>query len=355
MVDFLRSPVRKAVLAGLAITLAAFPSAGPALHGQDGDFFALQRRVVDLFDQNSKAVVRVMAAVEEMDENGEIHVARRVGTGFFISRDGHVVTNASIAIQAIRTWVEHDGVEYAADAIGHDPETNFSLLKLMSLPPTFTHLSMTGNSDLPPVGSFVIAMGCPLEFSPSPTLGLVTGHESSFSQRVFPVSYARINIPAHPGEGGSPVIDLSGRLVGMMVASLPEVNSSYVLPAKAMVRVRDDLLFSGKVEYGWVGFELEERRDRHLGRHIVVERVFEETPAEQAGILPGDRLVRMGDTPVTRADDVRNANFHHRVGDYMAIRVKRDGETHDFSVRLVSRPESEEPLPSETASLDDRS
>ena len=354
MLEFSCNPARFTVPVVLTLCLA-FLSAGSLARGQDADIFALQRRVVDLFEQNHTAVVRVMAAVEEKDETGETHVARRVGTGFFISRDGHVVTNANITHQAIRTWVEHDGVEYAADLIGLDLDTNFALLKLMSLPPSFTHLSLTGNPSLPPVGSFVIAMGCPLEFSPSPTLGSVTGHESSFSQRVFPVSYARINIPAHPGEGGSPVIDLSGRLVGMMVASLPEVNSSYVLPAKAMLRVRDDLLFSGKVEYGWVGFELEERRDRHLGRHIVVDQVFEGTPAEKAGILPGDRLVRMGDTPVSRADDVRNANFHHRVGDYMAIRVMREGEPHDFSVRLVSRPDPEKARPSETAALDESS
>lgn len=311
------------------------------VQAQERDFLNLQRRVTEIYEKQVNSVVRVKAAVEEADDSGEPVVSLRVGTGFFISREGHVLTNASVALNASRVWVELDGVPYAADNLGSDPETNLSLLQLMVLPDDFSHFTVSGNVETPPVGSLVVAITCPLEFEPSPGLGMVSGHESSFSQRVFPVTYVRIDLPAHPGEGGAPVIDLNGRLVGIMVASLPEVRSSYILPAKAMVRVRDDLLFAGKVEYGWIGMELEERVDRRLGRHIVVQQVPAGTPAAEAGLKPGDQLMKMGDVVIRRADDVRNANFFHRVGDYIDLKVRRDGEVLEFPVRMEARPPGE--------------
>ncbi len=136
------------------------------------------------------------------------------------------------------------------------------------------------------------------------------------------------------------MVDLNGRLVGMMVASLPEVGSSYLLPAKALVNVRDDLLFSGKVRYGWIGIELEERVNRDLGRHIVIQSVPRGTPASEAGIKDGDHLVQMGEIVIRRVDDVRNANFFQRIGDYVEVKVRRDGKLLQFPVQMVERPSS---------------
>jgi serine protease Do len=327
--------------AGLVLRLWLIFAIPGACLAQEGDFLNLQRRVTEIFDQQVHSVVRVKAAAEELDDNGEPIVSLRVGTGFFISREGHVLTNASVAFNAERVWVELNSVPYAADNLGSDPETNLSLLQVMVLPDRFSHLTISGSGNMPSIGSLVVAITCPLEFEPSPSLGMVTGHESSFSQRTFPVTYVRVNLPANPGEGGAPVMDLHGRLVGIMVASLPEVRSSYLLPARAILRVRDDLLFSGKVEYGWVGMELEERVDRRLGRHIVIQRVPEGTPAAEAGLRAGDQLLKMGDTAIRRADDVRNANFYHRVGDFIDIQVRRNGEVLDFAVRMVLRPPSD--------------
>lgn len=313
------------------------------LRAQEGDFLNIQRRITGIVSEQIDGVVRVKASAEELDEAGENVVSLRVGTGFFISREGHILTNASVAMNAARVWVELEGVPYAADHLGSDPETNVSLLKLMVLPEEFSYFPIAAGHEQPLAGSLVLAITCPLEFEPSPSLGMVTGHENSFSQRVFPVTYLRVNIPAHPGEGGSPVVDLNGRLVGMMVASLPEVGSSYLLPARALVRVRDDLLFSGKVTYGWIGADLKEEVSRQHGRHVVVEGIRSGSGASAAGLRVGDRLLQMAGEAIRRVDDVRNTSFFQRVGNYVEVEVQRGDETFEFPVKILQRAVSKQP------------
>jgi S1-C subfamily serine protease len=307
------------------------------LDAQDGDFLNIQRRITEIVSSQIDGVVRVKASAEELNAAGEKIVSLRVGTGFFISRDGHILTNASVAMNAIRVWVELNGVQYAADHLGSDPETNISLLKLMVLPDQFSYFPVSAHHEKPLPGSLVLAISCALEFEPSPSLGMVTGHESSFSQRMFPVTYLRVNIPAHPGEGGSPVVDLNGRLIGMMVASLPEVGSSYLLPARAMVSVRDDLLFSGKVAYGWIGADLKEQVSRRDGRQVFVEKVLSGGAGADSGLRVGDRLIRMEDVVIRRVDDVRTTSFFQRVGNYVEVEVEREGKIMILPVKMVER------------------
>lgn len=322
--------------------LLVFPIPVSVFSSQDTDFMALQRRLTEIYEAHSGAVVRVKAAAEETGDDGNAEVALRVGSGFFISHDGHVLTNSSVAFGATRIWVEIDGVSYAADSLGNDPRTNLSLLKLMHLPPNLSYISMRSGVEMPPVGSLAIVISCPLEFDPSPALAMVSGHESSFSDRVFPVTYVRINVPAHPGEGGAPVLDLNGRLLGIIVASLPEVRSSYFLPVRAILRVRDDLLFSGEVKTGWIGVELNTRVNRIDGRHMIVEKVMPGSPAEEAGLVPGDTLLQMGEFEIRSPDDVRNAHFYHRIGEFVEMRLRREGEILTLPVKLRSRPQSPE-------------
>src|SRR5690625_4760319 len=100
-------------------------------NAETGDFLNIQRRITEILDQYLEGVVRVKAAVEERNDSGESIVTQRVGTGFLISEEGHVLTNASVAYGVDRVWIELDGLSYASDHLGSDPETIVSLLKLM--------------------------------------------------------------------------------------------------------------------------------------------------------------------------------------------------------------------------------
>jgi S1-C subfamily serine protease len=194
---------------------------------------------------------------------------------------------------------------------------------------------------MPRLGSFVLRISMPLEFAASPNLGIISGLESRFGERFFPCTYIRTSIPAGPGDGGSAYFDLTGRLLGIQVGSLPDVSASYILPARAALRIRDDLLFSGTVTYGWMGFEVEIRSSIHNGRQLVLSQVFTESPAEAAGLIEEDILVQIGDYPIHVLDDLRNAMFYMRVGQYVDVLVDRKGERRRFSVKILARPENE--------------
>ncbi len=304
-----------------------------------GDFFSLQRRVVELFEDNKDALVRVKAVYE--GEDGDDTPQMVVGSGFFISREGLILTNASIAYDPVRLWIEHRDIAYSADLIGADRATNLALLRVNTLPKSFRFLHLADSADIPPVGNFVIRISMPLEFSPTPEWGLISGHESRFGDRSFPTLYIRSSIPAGPGDGGSAYLDLNGRLVGIQVGSLPDIGSSYILPSRAALRIRDDLLFNQEVNYGWIGFEIREEISIAKGKRVVLTEVFEDSPADRAGLLAGDVILKIGDYSVATLDELRNAMFYTRVGQYSEVHVERDGERLRFNIRVAQRPDDE--------------
>ena len=319
----------------------------PALWGAaEGDFLSLQNRVIELFKEQSQAIVRVKAAYRPQREEEKPQVI--IGSGFFTSRDGHVLTNASIAYKPDRVWVEHCGIDYAAEVIGADPVTNLSLLRVLNLPEQFHFLHLSDNPGLPPIGSLVVRISTPLEFGPSPCLGLVAGQETRVAESYFPCTYIRTTIPASPGDGGAAFLDLNGELVGLQVYSIPDLQGTYLLPARAALRIRDDLYFSGRVSYGWIGFEIAEENSIKNGNQIVLRKVFPGTPAEEAGLRPNDLLLEIGGYPIRSVSDLRNAMFYMRVGQFARTRIMRDEEELVFNVRMAPRPEPAEATGQET-------
>lgn len=304
------------------------------------DFLALQRRMVEVFEENKDAVVRVKGAFEEINERGERDVILKIGTGFFISREGHILANATRTEGANRIWVEHRGIDYAAEFIGSDSVNNIALLRLVALPESFSVIRMGESAELPQVGSMAIAISYYLDFEAAPSLGIVQNHARRYGNSIFPTTFLRISISNDLGEGGSPILDLNGRLIGMMIAALPDIRSSFTLPTRAVSRIRDDLLFEGEVKYSWIGIEVKPEVDWETG-YVVVNNVMEDTPAARAGIRKGDVLKRLGEFPINRVEDYPNASFFTRPGQFVTVEILRHGEKLNFNFRVERRPENE--------------
>jgi len=319
--------------------LSAF---GPFVVAGQVDALALQQRVIDVFEGNRDAVVRVKAAYRGPDdEEGNAQVTLRVGSGFFISKEGHVLVSASRAAGADRVWIEYQGKAYATEAVGHDRMTNVSVLKVLDPPEKFSIIPIDSARGRPALGSIAIAIACPLDFDPSPSMGMITGMDKKLGGKIFPTEYIRTSISVEAGKGGCPILDINGRFLGMSVASIPEIGGSYVLPPDALARVRDDLMFSGHIIHSWMGFEVGERLNTDDTNAVYLSKVVDDAPAADAGLREGDHLVSIGGRTIETISDVPGAIFFTRANQFTPVKVLRDGEPIEVSVKTVPRPDKD--------------
>ncbi|MGF1448745.1 MAG: S1C family serine protease [Opitutales bacterium] len=303
-------------------------------------YLTLQRRLVEVFEQNKRAVVKVFAASERRADSSEEapRPVQFVGTGFFISREGHVLTNANITLGAERIWIElTDGLKIFAELIGQDPVTNISILRVMEVPEGQHFLRFSDAGAPPGAGTLVQAITCELWFGPAPSFGQVKGIDANYGPVRLPTLHLRTSIPAEGGEGGSPVFDLNGDLIGMITASLPELRSSYVLPARAVNRVKDDILLEGEVSYASFGFRVRQFSQLDGRVQVVIEEVANGSPAEAAGLREGDVIERVAEYAIRRDADLRQASFYLRPDKLVAVGVVREGEAFELPLKLGRR------------------
>lgn len=325
-------------LAGILVVICM---AHQSLGAVQANALALQKRLVEVFEDNKGAVVRVKAAYAQADDSdGMAKIMLRVGTGFFISREGHVLVSASRAAGADRVWVEYEDKAYATESIGHDRLTNISVLRVLTPPEDFAIINLDTSVGHPELGTIAVSIACPLDFNPSPAMGLFTGVDKKLANQIFPTEYIRTTIPVEAGQGGCPVLDLNGRFIGMSVASIPELGGSYCLPVDALARVRDDLIFSGKVIQSWLGFEVKALLNDLDSNEVILSKVHADSPAAEGGLREGDRLLAIGGRSIEEVTDVRGAIFFTRANQFTTIQFERDGEVEEVSVKTLPRPEN---------------
>jgi|GEM_PF-242606 len=324
----------------------------PTVTHAASDYLNLQRRIIEIHQKNQEGVFKVLAAFNPQDAQSKALLF--VGTGFCVSKEGHILTNTNVTLGADRVWVEREGVAYAAEQVGHDPLTNIALIRMLEPPPQLKVLRLSEMAKPPEIGSLLVALTCELGLEPGPTMGVVKGWNTNYGERILPTVYLRTDIAADGGEGGGPVFDLNGSLVGMMVVALPEIRSSFTLPAKAVSRVMDDILLSGAVTYAHFGFETKQMSEVEKGTYVIIEELEVEGPAALAGLKVGDKLVKVGDYTIDADTDLRLASFYIRPGEYVPVVVMRDDALVELAMKVGVRefPDSEVP-PSQTLLLPD--
>lgn len=303
--------------------------------------------VSEVFKSAAPAVVRVQAAIQSDTPSGRAPT-RLICTGFFISKGGRLLTFAgehNEVARASRIWIEKDGIPYLAQLVGSDPRSKVALLQVVKLPASFEAIAIEPETDRPPVGARMIAVTSPLSIEePSPATGVLAGHESNFGENVFPCSYVRVTIPSGDAESGSPVLDDSGKLVGISVASLPQYGSSYLVPTRALARIIGDLEAGGRMVYPTLPIECDEHVDtRSLVRHVMVNKIQPESAASRAGLRVGDTLRRIDGVNIRRLHDYRDTLFFAKPGQYLQLEIEREGRLVTF--QLMAEPELLESAP----------
>lgn len=264
------------------------------------------RDLVDVaVDRVKPALVRIHV-VNAQYYQGRESKSQAGGSGVIISTEGYVVTNHHVAGDAIRIFCTmSDREEIPAELVGTDPMSDIAVLKLIPDRPRSFPYARWGDSDKLAVGDTVLAMGSPLTLSQSVTEGIVSNTEmtlpSLFGRSAFELDGENVgsivrwighDASIYGGNSGGPLVDLSGRIVGINEIRM---GLGGAIPSNLARQITRQLIDQGRVHRAFLGLLLQPRlKHEKLQRGAIVSDVVEDSPAAVAGIESGDRLLRLG-------------------------------------------------------------
>ncbi|MBE0401544.1 DegQ family serine endoprotease [Halomonas sp. FME1] len=280
---------------------------------------------------------------------GRSEERQSLGSGFVISDDGYVMTNAHVVQDADEILVRlNDRRELNAELIGSDPQTDVALLKIDATDlPTLT----LGNSDALKVGEWVAAIGSPFGFDHSVTAGIVSAINRTLPSDAY-VPFIQTDVAINPGNSGGPLFNLSGEVVGInsqiFTRSGGFMGVSFAIPINVAMDVVDQLRESGRVDRGWLGVMIQPV-SRDLAESFGMENAIgaliadldPEGPAAQGGLQAGDVIIEVNGEEVERSSSLPRLIGRGEPGSEVALTLIRDGEEISQSVELGNWPDAE--------------
>lgn len=291
--------------------------------------------VPDIVDRVAPAVVAIGT------ESGQ-------GSGVVWDRSGTIVTNAHVVGGADEVSVAFaDGKRYAGDVVAVDEVVDLAVVETRreGIDPVEVARG------LPEVGELAIAVGAPLGFENTVTVGVISAlHRSipgSAATTQALVDLVQTDAPISPGNSGGALLDAEGRLVGINVAYIPPAASAvsigFAIPSGTVLDVVTELLEDGEASHPFLGVvpaPITEEVSRQLGvarEGVLALEVVGGGPAAEAGIEPGDVVVRVDGERLATPEDLLALLRRREPGDVLDAQIVRDGETFDVSVELAER------------------
>jgi serine protease Do len=282
-------------------------------------------------------------------------VIRGSGSGFVISADGQILTNAHVVNQADSVTVSFPGGEsYEGKVLGADPVTDIAVVKIAATNLPTVEL---GNSKNVRPGQWAIAIGNPLGLQETVTLGVVSATDRSASDIGVSdkrIGFIQTDAAINPGNSGGPLLNARGQVIGINTAIIGGAQGiGFAIPIDTAQQIAQTLITQGKVLHPYLGVQLvaltPEVREKLESRNIqlpaqkgvLILQVGPNSPADKVGIRPGDVLQQINQQPVTTPDEVQRLVEENGVGRPLPIQVQRG----DRSVQVSVIPE---PLPAPT-------
>lgn len=277
------------------------------------------------------------------------------GSGVVVSTDGRIVTNDHVVGgggEILVTLV--DGRVYEAEVVGTDPTTDVALIALVD-PPDDLVAATWGDSEAVVVGQPVMAVGNPLGLDSTVTTGIVSAVDRPVSTgtpgrgELVVTNAIQVDAAINPGNSGGPLFDADGRVVGITSSILTTSRSSgsiglgFAIPSDLARRVAAQLE-DGPAEHAYLGVALGDGRataDGATRLGAVVRQVGRGTPAEDAGLEPGDVVVAIDGEPVSGAESLTAHVREREPGARVELTVVRDGESRQVQVTLAAREEAQ--------------
>ncbi|MDD2988607.1 MAG: DegQ family serine endoprotease [Zoogloea sp.] len=272
---------------------------------------------------------------------------RSLGSGFIVSADGHILTNAHVVDGADEIVVKlTDKREFRARVMGTDARTDLALLKIEAA--GLPRVSLGDPSKLR-VGDWVVAIGSPFGFENSVTAGIVSAKGRSLPQENF-VPFIQTDVAINPGNSGGPLFNMKGEVVGINSQIYSRTGGfmglSFAIPIDVAMNVQEQLRVAGRVQRGRVGVVIQEvSRDLadsfRLGRPVgaLVSSVEKGSPADKAGFEQGDIVLSFDGRAVEVSTDLPRLVGGTRPGSKVPVQVWRRGAARNLTVLVAELPE----------------
>jgi serine protease Do len=270
-----------------------------------------------------------------------------LGSGFVVSADGYILTNAHVVDSADEITVKfNDKREFKAKVIGADRRTDVALIKIEAsgLQPV-----KFGDPTRLKVGEWVVAIGSPFGFENSVTAGIVSAKGRSLPQENF-VPFLQTDVAINPGNSGGPLFNLRGEVVGINSQIYSRTGGfmglSFAIPIDVAMDISTQLKSAGRVQRGRIGVVIQEVSKEladsfGLGKPsgALVNGVEKGGPAEKAGVETGDIILRFDGKQVAASADLPRIVGGTKPGSKVPMQVWRKGQTRDVSVTVGESPD----------------
>jgi S1-C subfamily serine protease len=320
-----------------------------------GGLTAEERATIDLFREASPAAVYITAIAvrRDMFSMNVMEIPQGTGSGFVWDENGHIVTNFHVIRGADRAQVTlADNSAWEARLVGTAPDKDLAVLRIEA-PREELHVLRVGSSHDLLVGQKVLAIGNPFGLDQTLTTGIISalGREIESVTRIPIRDVIQTDAAINPGNSGGPLLDSSGRLIGVNTAIYSPSGASagigFAIPVDVVKWVVPELIAHGKVTRAALGVHLATQQVAErlgIAGALVIE-VVQGTGADQAGVRPtrrdetgklvlGDIIVAIDGEPVKDSNDLILLLEKKKPGDRVRVEVMRDEKRHELTVTL---------------------
>jgi serine protease Do len=272
---------------------------------------------------------------------------RGIGSGFIVSPDGYILTNAHVVDGVDEVHVKlTDRREFNAKVVGTDKKTDVALIKIKA---TNLPTVRIGNSDAVQVGQWVVAMGSPFGFENSVTAGIVSAKSRSLPGGGY-VPFIQTDVAVNPGNSGGPLFDLNGDVIGInsqiYSASGGYMGLSFAIPIDVAMQVKDALQKYGHVTRGRIGVAVQ-NVNQSLAQSFglpkpegaLVSSVDEKGPAKSAGIKAGDVILAWNGTAIDESSQLPVLVAETKPGERAQVKVWRNGAERTLGLTVGTMPD----------------
>ena len=311
--------------------------------GQLAGHDAFSQTVIAASDKVSPAVV----GLHRVQSGPRGHALEGSGSAVVFSSDGYAITNFHVIDGAEQIEaVLHDGTSCSTEIVGIDPETDLALVKLSCPQNAYVEL---GDSASLKVGQLAIAIGNPLGLQSTVTVGVISALRRTLKGAGGRMIDDVIQTDAalNPGNSGGALIDAEGHLVGINTAIVGGAQGlCFAVPIDTAKAILPDLMRHGKVRRGWLAIHaqtqglspmLAKRLELPAASGVLIVELQRGGPGEQAGLLPGDVILRIDGAPVPSVDAIFRHLDYDKIGETVSIQVLRRGALVNVDVLVSAR------------------